>query len=97
MADGQAAVDAWQREVFDVIFMDCQMPVLDGYAATRVIRQLEKGTQRHTPIIACTAHAMQGAADPCFDAGMDAYMTKPVDRGALAQMLQRFIGARRLA
>ena len=90
VADGQAAVAAWQTGRYDLVLMDCQMPVLDGYEATREIRRLENGT-RHIPIIALTAHAMKGADEPCFIAGMDAHVTKPIDRTTLETTLARFL------
>ncbi len=86
------AIEACRAHSFDIILMDCQMPVLDGYQATRAIREAERHSQRRTPIIAVTAHAMKGASDPCFEAGMDGYLTKPVERVALAEMLGRFLG-----
>ncbi len=89
VSDGQAAVDAWQTGKYDLILMDCQMPVLDGYEATRHIRQQEHG--KHIPIVALTAHAMQGAEEPCFAAGMDAHITKPIDRALLVATLNRFL------
>lgn len=89
VADGQAAVAAWQTGKYDLILMDCQMPVLDGYEATRHIRRDENG--KRIPIIALTAHAMQGAEALCFAAGMDAHITKPIDRAVLAETLSRFL------
>jgi two-component system sensor histidine kinase/response regulator len=91
--DGQAAVTAWQSGRYDLILMDCQMPVLDGYEATREIRKLEGGTKR-IPIVALTAHAMKDADKPCFEAGMDGYLTKPIDRAALAATLNRFLSSK---
>ncbi|HYM35403.1 MAG TPA: response regulator, partial [Steroidobacteraceae bacterium] len=91
-ADGRAAVTAWQTGRYDLIFMDCQMPVLDGYEATREIRALEKGGKR-TPIIALTAHAMKGADVECKTAGMDDYLTKPIDRAKLQACLDHWLGA----
>ena len=75
---GQAAVDAYQRESFDLILMDVQMPVLDGFDATRAIRQLEQTTRTHIPIVAMTARAMKGDRERCLDSGMDDYVTKPI-------------------
>jgi CheY-like chemotaxis protein len=74
--NGQLAVDAVSREPFDVVLMDVQMPVLDGFAATAAIRKFEAG-RGHLPIIAMTAHAMKGDRQRCLDAGMDAYVSKP--------------------
>lgn len=89
--DGRAAIAAWQTGNHDLILMDCQMPVLDGYEATRQIRRLE-GRAAHIPIVALTAHAMKGADEPCFAAGMDGYLTKPIHRETLEATLRRFIG-----
>ena len=89
-ADGQAAFDAWQSGRYDLILMDCQMPVMDGYETTRKIRVQESGT-RHIPIIALTAHAMKGADNECRAAGMDDYLSKPIDRGQLQQALSRWL------
>jgi len=79
VADGEAALSAWMSGHFDLILMDCQMPKLDGYETTREIRRLEDG-KRHIPIVALTAHAMKGAEEKCRAAGMDGYLTKPIDR-----------------
>jgi two-component system, sensor histidine kinase and response regulator len=89
-ADGQAAFDAWQSGRYDLILMDCQMPVMDGYETTRKIRVQESGT-KHIPIIALTAHAMKGADNECRAAGMDDYLSKPIDRGQLQQTLSRWL------
>jgi two-component system sensor histidine kinase/response regulator len=89
-ADGQAAFDAWQSGRYDLILMDCQMPVMDGYETTRKIRVQESGT-RHIPIIALTAHAMKGADNECRAAGMDDYLSKPIDRGLLQEALCRWL------
>jgi signal transduction histidine kinase/DNA-binding response OmpR family regulator len=91
-ADGAEAIAALRRERYAAVLMDCQMPVLDGYAATAEIRRLE-GASRHTPIIAMTAHAMDGDRERCLDAGMDDYVSKPLDAAALDAVLQRWAGA----
>jgi two-component system, sensor histidine kinase and response regulator len=88
--DGSAAVSAWRSAPFDLILMDCQMPVLDGYEATREIRSLEASSER-VPIIALTADAIKGTEEACLAAGMDAYLTKPIDRNALSSALSGFL------
>jgi CheY-like chemotaxis protein len=92
VADGRAAVDAWRTGSYDLILMDCQMPELDGYAATTEIRRLEGGT-RHVRIVALTAHAMKGAGDLCIAAGMDDYLSKPIDRAKLGDCLDRHLNS----
>ncbi|HEY1282951.1 MAG TPA: response regulator [Steroidobacteraceae bacterium] len=91
VANGREAVAAWQTHGFDLILMDCQMPELDGYEATREIRRLEGG-QRTVPIVALTAHAMKGDDEKCRAAGMSDYLTKPLDRSKLIECLARHLG-----
>ena len=90
VGDGYAAVTAWQTYPFDLILMDCQMPEMDGYEATREIRRLEEGEQ-HIPIVALTADAMKEAEENCRAAGMDDYLTKPIDRAKLDACLARHL------
>jgi CheY-like chemotaxis protein len=89
-ADGEAAFRAWSSGRYDLILMDCQMPIMDGYEATRKIRARE-GAGEHIPIIALTAHAMKGADNECLSAGMDDYLSKPIDRERLQEALQRWL------
>jgi signal transduction histidine kinase/DNA-binding response OmpR family regulator len=93
--NGRDAVDAWATGRFDLILMDCQMPVLDGYEATREIRKRESPGQR-IPIVALTAHAMKGDDLKCKAAGMDDYITKPLDRERLRQCLNRLLAGKEL-
>ncbi|MEO7209097.1 MAG: response regulator [Steroidobacteraceae bacterium] len=88
--DGQAAFEAWQSGRYQAILMDCQMPVMDGYETTRKIREHEAGC-KHVPIIALTAHAMKGADNECRAAGMDDYVSKPIDREQLQKALNRWL------
>jgi len=88
--DGQATVDAWVSGRYDLILMDCQMPTMDGYEATRTIRSREANGLR-IPIVALTADAMKGADDKCQAAGMDDYLTKPIDRSQLDACLKRWL------
>jgi PAS domain S-box-containing protein len=89
-ADGQAAFDAWQSGRYQLILMDCQMPIMDGFETTRKIREHESA-DRHIPIIALTAHAMKGADNECRAAGMDDYLSKPIDREQLQLSLNRWL------
>ncbi len=89
VADGSQAVEAVQKEEFDVVLMDVQMPVLDGLAAARQIRALE-GEAARIPIIALTAFAMRRDEERCLKAGMNGYVTKPVNLDQLAEEIRRF-------
>jgi len=90
VTDGVAALDAIARERFDLVLMDCQMPRLDGYEATRLLRQQEKG-DRHLPIIALTAHAMKGDREKCLTAGMDDYLATPLEESEIIDVLERHL------
>jgi CheY-like chemotaxis protein len=94
VANGLEAVDACRRIPYDCIFMDCQMPELDGYEATAVIRQHEAATGQHTSIIAMTANALQGDRERCLAAGMDEYLSKPIQSAAVEAVLQQWTSSR---
>jgi CheY-like chemotaxis protein len=89
--DGQEAVDAVQRETFDLVLMDVQMPVMGGFDATRRIREREQASHAptHLPIIAMTAHALKGDREACLDAGMDDYIAKPIKMHELLGVITR--------
>ena len=78
--NGQEVLAAIGQQYFDLVLMDVQMPVMDGLEATALIRQQEKQTGRHPPIVAVTAHAMKGDREQCLAAGMDGYVAKPVKK-----------------
>jgi signal transduction histidine kinase/CheY-like chemotaxis protein len=88
--DGREALQALSTQRYDAVLMDCQMPDIDGYEATRELRRRENGS-RHTPVIAMTAHAMTGDRERCLDAGMDDYIAKPVRSQTLNEVLSRWI------
>jgi signal transduction histidine kinase/CheY-like chemotaxis protein len=87
--NGRDAVNKWREANFDLILMDVQMPEVDGFEATRQIRQQEQITGRHVPIVATTAHAMIGDRERCLQAGMDDYLSKPINRLELLAVLAR--------
>jgi CheY-like chemotaxis protein len=84
---GGEAVAAMNRDHYDLVLMDVQMPVMDGFEATRLIREKEAETGLHTPIVAMTAHAMKGDRERCLAAGLDEYLSKPVQRDELLRIL----------
>jgi len=87
--NGAECLAAWREDQFALVLMDIQMPVMDGYTATRQIRDLE-GAQRRTPIIALTADAMSGQLERCLQCGMDGLLTKPLDPERMREVLERF-------
>ncbi len=90
VANGQEVLDLLEHISYDVILMDCQMPVMDGYEATRRIRQQEAGSDQHTVVIAMTANAMREDRERCLQVGMDDYLSKPVSKEDLEEMLARW-------
>ena len=96
VANGRAAIEAWECSTYDVIIMDCQMPLMDGFEATREIRQREAtrsgGKGKRVRIVALTANAMKGDADRCLTAGMDAYLSKPYTAEHLGAALREHSG-----
>ncbi|MBX7246241.1 MAG: response regulator, partial [Candidatus Sumerlaeaceae bacterium] len=92
-ANGREAVQMARQFPFDIIFMDCQMPDLDGYEATRAIR-LDEAGMRHIPIVAMTANALEGDREKCIEAGMDDYISKPVKTEDIQVILERWITSR---
>lgn len=90
--DGQEAIDMLETnyDSFDLVLMDCHMPRLDGYQATQIIRSREAGSDRHITIVAMTAAAMAGDRERCLDAGMDHYVSKPVNRRQLEKLLAQY-------
>ena len=93
--NGQAAIEKMDGGDYDLVLMDCQMPVLDGYSATRRWREIEqeRNVERRLPIVAMTANAMAGDRQKCLDAGMDDYLAKPVTRTELEQCVARWKGS----
>ena len=87
--NGKEAIDKLAHQNYDIIFMDCQMPELDGYQATQIIREQE-GSERLTTIVGLTANAMKGDRQKCLDAGMDDYISKPIDLKELADTIQKW-------
>jgi signal transduction histidine kinase/CheY-like chemotaxis protein len=94
--NGQVGVDMYQEHDFDVIFMDCQMPVLDGFEATKAIRNLEQNTS-HIPIIALTANVVKEEKDKCYEAGMDDFVSKPVSQKVLSTVMEKYLAITLLA
>ncbi len=90
VGNGREALEKLSHDNYDMVLMDCQMPEMDGYEATRALRELQ-GTDKHTPVVAMTASVMKGDRERCFAAGMDDYLAKPITRAELHAMLQRWL------
>ena len=89
--NGKEAVKMSEEKSYDLIFMDCQMPEMDGFDATRTIRQLEqKNAKASTPIIALTANALEGDKNQCLSAGMTDFLAKPLKQDALHSLLKKY-------
>ena len=86
--NGQEALAALERQQFDVVLMDLEMPIMNGMEATAAIRDKEAANGGHTPIIAMTAHAVKGFREDCLEAGMDDYVTKPINPQKLFQAIE---------
>jgi CheY-like chemotaxis protein len=95
VVNGREALNAVQRDRYDIVLMDCQMPEMDGYAATRALREWEGAhpSARRLPVIALTANALVGDAETCMAAGMDAHLAKPYTRAQLAGVMARWLPA----
>jgi CheY-like chemotaxis protein len=89
VVSGREALEALEKGTFDLVLMDVQMPDVDGFEATAAIRQRERQTGAHLPIIAMTAAAMQGDKERCLEAGMDAYLSKPINANELFAAIER--------
>jgi CheY-like chemotaxis protein len=88
-SNGREVLSALETQAFDLILMDVQMPEMDGLSATMAIRERERGSANHLPIIAVTAHAMKGDCERCLDAGMDSYITKPIRAAELLAAIEQ--------
>jgi two-component system, sensor histidine kinase and response regulator len=91
--NGRELLAALKRAPYSLIFMDCQMPEMDGFETTRQIRKMESLTGKHIPIVAMTAHAIEGSREQCLAAGMDEYMSKPIDPNQLRLVLEKWLPA----
>src|SRR4029450_3010247 len=93
-SNGRDAVEAMRGQSFDVVLMDVQMREMGGFEATETIRSLERENGNRTPVVAMTAHAMKGDRERCLAAGMDEYLTKPLDPKQLCQVVEQMAAGR---
>jgi CheY-like chemotaxis protein len=89
--NGREALEVLEKERFDLVFMDVQMPIMDGLEATAAIRKRERASGDHLPVVALTAHAMKGDREKCLAGGMDGYLTKPIRPQELDEVLQTYL------
>lgn len=89
--NGKEVVEKFQEDSYNIIFMDCEMPILDGFKATRQIRKFEEGCDKHIPILAMTAYAGRGDKERCLASGMDGHIPKPITTGVLENIVKEFI------
>jgi CheY-like chemotaxis protein len=89
--NGLEAIEKYKDNTYDLIFMDVQMPEKDGYETTKEIRKIEKSLNKKTPIIALTANALSGDQEKCLAAGMDEYLTKPLDTTRIEAVLKKYL------
>jgi CheY-like chemotaxis protein len=94
--NGRMAVEMWEDGDYDLIIMDGQMPGMDGFAATGAIRERERERGDHIPIVAMTAHALREDKERCLAAGMDAYVSKPIDFKKCIEVIQGLLGRDRV-
>ena len=92
-SNGEEALAAFEPDAFDLVLMDVQMPIMDGFETAAAIRRLEQGTGRHVPILALTACAMKGDQEKCLAAGMDGYVSKPIRTAELLEAIEAVVGA----
>lgn len=90
--DGLAGVEMWEKGTYDIVLMDVQMPRMDGFEATFLIREKERAQGGHTPIVAVTAYALEKDEVECLAAGMDAYLSKPIDFKKCIELIHAIVG-----
>ena len=90
-ANGQVGLNMAAEKRYDIIFMDCEMPTMDGFEATETIRRREQGTGDHTPIVAMTVHTLRSDRDKCMASGMDDFMSKPVNARDLTTVIDKWV------